>query len=63
MFDAADPAATTDPAGAGTLTLKFEDCTAGLVSYEIASPGIAGEIPIQRIVGDNVGLCTALDTR
>jgi sugar lactone lactonase YvrE len=63
VFDAAEPAATTDPAGDGTLTLTFADCTAGLVSYEIASLGIAGEIPIQRIVPDNVALCAALNSR
>ena len=57
VFDAAEPAASTDPAGDGTMTLKFEDCTAGLVSYEITSLGISGETPIQRIVTDNVPLC------
>jgi hypothetical protein len=63
VFDAAEPAASTDQAGDGTLTLTFADCTAGLVSYEIASLGIAGEIPIQRIVPDNVALCAALNAR
>ena len=57
VFDAVEPAASTDPAGDGTMTLEFEDCTAGLVSYEITSLGISGEIPIQRIVTDNVPLC------
>jgi hypothetical protein len=60
VFDAAEPAASTDPAGDGTLTLEFADCTEGLVSYEITSLGISGKIPIQRIALDNVTLCEAL---
>ncbi len=60
VFDAAQPPATTDPAGDGTMTLDFADCTAGLVNYEITSLGISGEIPIQRITLDNVPLCEAL---
>ncbi len=60
VFDAAEPAATTDPAGDGTMTIEFADCANGLVSYEIASLGISGEIPIERIVPDNVVLCETL---
>lgn len=61
IFDAAQPATSTDPAGDGVMTLEFADCTGGLASYEITSLGIAGEIPIQRIVADNVALCEALN--
>jgi len=60
VFDAAQPPATTDPAGDGTMTLEFADCTAGLVNYKITSLGISGKIPIQRIALDNVPLCEAL---
>jgi len=60
VFDAAEPAASTDQAGDGTLKLEFADCTEGLVNYEITSLGIPGEIPIQRIALDNVALCEAL---
>ncbi len=63
VFDAAEPAATTDPAGDGTMTIEFADCENGLVSYEIASLDISGEIPIQRIVPDNVELCALLSTQ
>jgi hypothetical protein len=63
VFDAATPAATTDPAGDGTMTIEFADCENGLVSYEIASLGISGDIPIQRIVPDNVALCELLGTQ
>jgi len=60
VFDAAEPATSTDPAGDGAMTLRFADCTEGLVEYEISSLGISGEIPIQRIVPDNVPLCELL---
>jgi len=60
VFDAVEPVAETDPAGDGTLTLEFADCTEGLVNYEIASLGISGEIPIERITPDNVALCETL---
>jgi hypothetical protein len=61
VFDAAEPAASTDLAGDGTLTIEFADCSSGLVKYQITSLGISGEIPIQRISPDNVPLCEALN--
>ena len=60
VFDSAEPPASLDPSGDGTLKLEFADCSEGMVRYEITSLGISGEIPIQRIVQDNVPLCEAL---
>jgi hypothetical protein len=60
VFNAADPVASTDPDGDGTMTIEFADCTEGLVNYRISSLDISGEIPIQRITPDNVALCEAL---
>lgn len=60
VFDAPEPNSTTDPDGDGTMTIEFADCTEGLVTYEIESLSILGEIPVQRIVIDNVSLCEAL---
>jgi hypothetical protein len=60
VFDAADPPASNDGIADGTMTLKFADCTEGIVTYELTSPSISGEIPIQRIANDNVSLCEAL---
>ena len=60
VFDRADPAPTTEPAGIGTLVLEFADCSNGMASYDIPSLGMSGEIPIQRIVEDNVPLCEVL---
>ena len=60
VFDAAEPAASTDPAGNGTMTLEFADCSEGLVTYEINSPDLSGVIPIERIALDNISLCETL---
>jgi hypothetical protein len=60
VFDAAQPATSTDLDGDGTIALEFADCTEGLVNYEITSLGISGQIPIQRISPDNVSLCESL---
>jgi len=62
VFNVAEPAASTDPDGDGAMTIEFADCTEGLVSYEIRSLGISGEIPIQRIVQANVPLCETLSS-
>jgi hypothetical protein len=59
VFDSPVPPVTIDPAGYGTMTIEFTDCTEGLVHYEITSLGISGDIPIQRIALDNVALCEA----
>ena len=60
VFDASDPPANNDGIGDGTLSIEFADCTKGLVTYEIPSLGLSGEIPIQRITDDNVALCETL---
>jgi len=60
VFDSAEPVAITDPAGDGTMTIEFADCTEGLVNYEITALDISGVIPIQRITPDNVALCETL---
>lgn len=62
-FDVADPPAHNDGVGDGTMTIEFADCTEGLVTYEIFSPGVSGQIPIQRITNDNVPLCEALSSQ
>lgn len=60
VFDAAEPSAKTDLDGDGTITIEFANCSEGLLSYEITSLGLSGEIPIERIVQDNVALCETL---
>ena len=61
VFDSVEPVAETVPAGDGTITIEFADCTEGLVNYEITSLDISGVIPIQRIALDNVTLCESLE--
>ena len=63
IFNAGQPPAVTDPAGDGTMTITFSDCSRGFVSYEITSLGVSGQIPIQRLAPDNAELCQSLHTR
>jgi cyclophilin family peptidyl-prolyl cis-trans isomerase len=63
LFDTATETQRTDPPGSdGTITLTFDDCSAGLVEYDITSINQQGTVPIQRVVGDNIALCEALIT-
>ena len=60
VFDSPQPPASLDLDGYGSMTLEFADCENGLVSYEITSLGLSGEIPIERIAPSNVSLCESL---
>ena len=61
LFDTATELQRTDPPGSdGTITLSFEDCSSGLVEYDIPSVDRQGSVPIQRVAGDNIALCEAL---
>jgi probable HAF family extracellular repeat protein len=60
VFDSADPVASTDPAGDGTLTIEFADCSNAIATYEITSASLSGTIPLERIANDNVTLCETL---
>jgi len=63
LFDTATETERTDPPGSdGTITITFEDCSAGLVEYDITSINEQGSVPIERIADDNVALCEALKT-
>lgn len=59
VFDSPAPAVGA-PSKEGTMTVTWSDCESALVTYDIPSLGLAGEIPIERIVPDNVALCEAL---
>jgi hypothetical protein len=45
----------------GTVSVEFDDCNTGMVVYDIASAGLYGLVPIERIALDNVAFCEALD--
>ena len=59
-FDSAEPPVTRNPDGDGTMTIEFADCTEALVTYELPESGLAGEIPITRLAGDNIPFCESL---
>ncbi len=61
IFDAASEVQRTDPIGSdGVITLTFDDCSSGLVEYDITAINQQGTVPIERVAIDNVALCTAL---
>ena len=59
VFDSAEPPVTTEQLEGATIEIVWTDCKTGLVKYNIPSLGLMGEIPIQRIVEDNVAACEA----
>jgi sugar lactone lactonase YvrE len=60
IFDSAEPPASTDQDGYGTIQLRFLTCNEGRITYDIPSLMLSGEIPVRRIANDNVALCEAL---
>jgi len=63
LFDTTTLIDRTDPPGSdGTIILTFDSCNSGTVEYDITSINRQGIIPIQRVAGDNVTLCEALNS-
>jgi hypothetical protein len=58
VFDSPEPV-VPPPVAVGTITIKWNDCSSATLTYNIQSAG-QGEIPLQRIVPDNVPLCESL---
>ena len=62
VFDTATDIQRTDPPGSdGTILLIFTSCNSGTVEYDIPSINRQGIVPIQRVAGDNIALCQALN--
>jgi endonuclease I len=59
VFDSAIPA-VGPPVKDGTMKIKFSSCKAGAITYNIPSVNLSGEVPIERIILDNVALCESL---
>jgi endonuclease I len=59
VFDSA-VSAVGPPVKDGTMQLKFSDCNTGVITYNIPSVNHSGEVPIVRIVQDNVALCESI---
>ena len=63
IFDSATDIIRTDPPGSdGTIILTFDSCNSGTVEYDIPSINRQGIVPIQRVAGDNIALCEALNS-
>ena len=60
VFDSSVPQ-VDPPVKDGTMQLKFSDCSTGVITYDIPSVNLSGEVPIERIVQDNVALCESLN--
>ena len=58
VFNSAEPAVVHS--ADGTIEVIFSGCNAGMIRYNITSPGATGQVPIERIALDNVPLCEAL---
>jgi len=60
VFDSPTPEVTN--VQDGTITIKWTGCNSGVLTYNIPSLGLTGNIPIERIVLDNVPACEAAQT-
>ena len=62
IFDTVSEITRTDPPGSdGTIVLSFSGCNSGTVEYNIPSINRQGTVDIQRVAGDNIVLCEALN--
>jgi hypothetical protein len=59
IFDSGVPPVTTEQLEGATIEIVWSDCKTGLVTYNIPSLVLMGEIPIKRIVEDKVAACEA----
>ena len=59
IFDSEVPPVDTVQYPGATLEIVWTDCNAGIVKYNIPSLNLVGEVPIERIVDDNVAACLA----
>jgi hypothetical protein len=55
VFNASPPVPVTHKDG--QIQLAFSSCAAGVVSYDITSLGLHGEVVIERLGPDNISLC------
>jgi plastocyanin len=61
VFDSEEPK-VDDAVKVGEMVITWTGCNSGVVSYALTRPEVSGEIPIQRIVLDNVPACEAAQT-
>jgi plastocyanin len=58
-FDKAEPAVENPRPVVGSIEITWTGCNAATAVYDLPDLGLAGEIPIQRIVPDNIPACEA----
>lgn len=63
VFDSGEPPVTAEQLEGATIEIVWTDCNMALLMYNIPSLGLMGEIPIERIVLDNVPLCESLQAQ
>ena len=63
IFDSADPPVDTVQLEGATIEIVWTGCNEGVLKYDIPSLGLMDEIPIQRIVLDNVAACMAAQSQ
>jgi glucose/arabinose dehydrogenase len=61
VFDSSVPA-PDDPLPYGTISITWSDCGNALLTYNLTSSARIGQIPLQRIVDDNLAACEANET-
>jgi plastocyanin len=59
IFDSAVPPVESGPLEGATIKIVWIGCNEGLVEYDIPTLGLSNDIPIERIVLDNVPACEA----
>lgn len=61
VFDRSEPEPENSvPGSVGTMKLMFNNCSNGLVEYDMPGLGLSGTVPLQRVANDNVALCEVL---
>jgi PKD repeat protein len=59
VFDSPEPPVTTGPDPIGTMVIKWTSCNSAVLTYDLPTFGVMGEIPIERIVGTFIPPCEA----
>ena len=59
IFDSGEPPVDTVQLEGATIEIVWSGCNNSILKYDIPSLGLSGEIPIERIVLDNVPACEA----
>ena len=59
IFDSPDPPVETEQLEGASIEIVWTGCNEAVLKYNIPTLGLSGEIPIERIVLDNVAACEA----